>query len=431
MVKITFLGACREVGRSGVLIESEETTDAVLCDYGIKTDGGEQVFPIHVSGKKLSAIVLSHAHIDHSGGIPLFYISGSVPLYCTESTYQVIEVLLHDMLNISRSNYLPFDRTEIFRMRDYVRFLKYKDRQKVGRNTWITLFNAGHIPGSAMILVEMDGKKVLYTGDFNTATTQLLHPANPMDIPPLDAIISEATYGTTDHQPRNEIEDKFLERVNQITNNKGSILIPAFGVSRSQEMLMVLTKNGNIPYPITLDGMARKISLIYMNNLKELRDPNAYSGALNLTHFINQKRRDFERNQAASKSGAIVAPSGMLKGGTARYYFERLMANEDNAIFLVSYQIEGTPGRILLDEGLYTTNSDEKVRVPAAVEHFNFSSHAGKSGIISFLEKLTFIGEKQVFCVHGDPAVLNEFAKFLQTRKFKVEVPDSSQSFVI
>jgi len=430
MVKIKFLGAAKEVGRSGVLIESEETSDAVLCDYGIKTDDGEQVFPVHVSGKKLSAIVLSHAHIDHSGGIPLFYISGSVPLYCTESTYQVIEVLLHDMLNISR-NYLPFDRTEIFRMRDYARFLNYKKRQKVGRNTWITLFNAGHIPGSAMVLVEMDGKKILYTGDFNSTPTQLLDPANPADIPPLDVIVTEATYGTTDHLPRPEIEEKFLSRINQIIENGGSILVPAFGVSRSQEMLMVLTKNGKVPFPITLDGMARKIALIYKNNLNELRDPDAYIRALNQTHFINQKRRDFERNQAASRSGAIIAPSGMLKGCTARYYFERLMNNKNNAITLVSYQIEGTPGRLLLDQGFYVTNADEQVQIAAEVEHFDFSSHAGKSDIVSFLEHLTFRGAKQVYCVHGDPEILSEFAKFMENREFKVIVPESSQSITI
>ena len=108
MVKIRFLGSCQEIGRSGVLIESDETSDAILCDYGTKMDYA-QLFPEHVSGKNLSAIVLSHSHIDHIGGAPLFYISGSVPLYCTELTYKVSEILLFDMLNISK-DFLPFDK---------------------------------------------------------------------------------------------------------------------------------------------------------------------------------------------------------------------------------------------------------------------------------------------------------------------------------
>ncbi|UYP46464.1 Ribonuclease J [Candidatus Lokiarchaeum ossiferum] len=430
MVKIRFLGACQEVGRSGVLIESEETGDSILCDYGTKTDY-TQLFPEHVSGKDLSAIVLTHSHIDHCGGIPLFYISGSVPLFCTELTYQVSEILLQDMFKISQ-DYLPFGRNELYKMRKYVNYLDYGKRRRVGKKSFITLFNAGHIPGSALILIEMDGKKILYTGDINTIKTQLLNPANPEEIPPLDAIITETTYGTTDHSSRAEIEDKFMEEIHRVMEIKGIALVPAFGVSRSQEMLMVLNRDGSSSFHVTVDGMARKIATIYQRHQKMFRDGTALDQAIRASHMINQRRRDFERKKAATSPGVIVAPSGMLKGGTARYYAENIIEDPKNSFNLVSYQAEDTPGRYLLDHGKFIKNSPEDaIDVQAKVNHFDFSSHSGKSDLIAYLNQLKFTGEKKVFCVHGESEVLLAFAKEIQELGYTTETPLMGQVFTL
>ncbi|QEE14910.1 MBL fold metallo-hydrolase [Promethearchaeum syntrophicum] len=429
MVKIRFLGACGEVGRSGVLIESEDTEDAVLCDYGKKMSG-EEVFPEHVSGKNLSGIVLSHSHVDHCGGIPLFYISGSVPLYCTELTYRVSEILLHDMLKIT-SQYLPFDKSELFKMRKYTRFLKYGQKKKIGSNTWVTLYDAGHIPGSAMILIEMDGKKILYTGDINTTETQLLKGVNPLEIPQIDAIITETTYGTTDHNSRNETEESFINSVNNVLDNEGIVLNAAFGVSRSQEIALVLTKNKDIPR-ITLDGMARRISKIYISFSDMLKNPKKYVNSMKKIHFIDQQKRDYERRKASSESGIVIAPSGMLKGGTARYYAENIINGENNAINLVSYQIDGTPGKILLEKGVYIDkNTKEEIKVKAQINHFDFSSHAGKSDLIEFLNKIKFKSDKKVFCVHGDAEVMKEFASNISKLGYLAEIPENGQIFKI
>ncbi len=431
MVKIRFLGACGEVGRSGVLIESEDTEDAVLCDYGKKMEG-EEIFPEHVSGKKLSGIVLSHSHVDHCGGIPLFYISGSVPLYTTELTYQVSEILLHDMLKIT-SKYLPFDKSELYKMRKYKRFLKYGQKKKIGSNTWITLYNAGHIPGSAMILVEMDGKKILYTGDINTTETQLLKAVDPLEIPLIDVVITETTYGTTDHKPREESEENLINSVKNILDNEGIVLNAAFGVARSQEIALVLTKSNNKElFPITLDGMARRISKIYISFSEMLKNPKKFVDSMKKIHFIDQQKRDYERRKASSKSGIIIAPSGMLKGGTARYYAENIIDGINNAINLVSYQIDGTPGKILLEQGIYINkHPHEEIKVKCQVNHFEFSSHAGKSGLIEFLNKLKFKSHKKVFCVHGEKEVMNEFASNISKLGYLAETPEIGQFFKI
>lgn len=433
MVKITFLGACQEVGRSGVLIESETSGDAILCDYGTKMDANEQTFPVHVSGKNLTAIVLTHAHIDHSGGIPLFYISGSVPLYCTELTYRVTEVLLQDMLNISES-YLPFEKPEIDKMRRYTQFLKFKERKKVGKTTWLTLFNAGHIPGSALVLIEIDGKRLIYTGDINSNQTRLMTPLDVSEYPEIDAIITECTYGTSDHPNRMKLENEFINDINEIITKKGVVTIPAFGVARSQEILSIIFRDGNVAFPVTLDGMARKIALLYDKHPSMIRDSQSYKNVLGFTHFMAQRSSSDARVNCTKTPGVIIAPSGMLKGGTSRIYVESIVNDENSGVFLVSYQVLNTPGKFLLEKGqLVDNNMQNPLPVKFKYKHFDFSSHSGVSDLIAFLQQLKFINpqQKRVFCVHGDKEIMMSFAEKIKSLGFIVDTPVENQHFNI
>ncbi len=428
MVKLRFLGACREVGRSGILIESEETGDKILLDYGIKSDH-TTLFPEHVSGRDLSGIVLTHSHIDHCGGIPLFYISGSVPLFCTELTFRVSEILLYDMLRISQQ-YLPFGKREIRKMNQYAKFLPYKTRKKVGKNSWITLYNAGHIPGSAIVLVEIDNKKILYTGDFNLTQTRLVESADMSSFPPIDALIIESTYGTTSHPPREETENEFVKTVESIVEDGGIILIPAFGVARSQEILMILNKDRAPSYPITIDGMARSIIEQYSRFPTMFRNFEEMISAFDNARIVNQNRRKVERANAANNSGVIVAPSGMLKGGTARYYASNIYNDPKNAIILVSYQVENTPGRILLDTKKYQLDeNDIPHEIAAQTYHFDFSSHSGKDELLEFIKGIKFTQEREVFCVHGDEETMIEFAKDIEKQGYNVYIPYLDQKY--
>lgn len=433
MVKVSFLGSCREIGRSAILIESEKSKDSILLDYGIKMTGTDDNFPEHVSGKDLSAIVVTHSHIDHVGGVPIFYISGSVPLYMTELTYEVSEILLKDMMNIS-DFYLPFEKQEIIKMKRNTRFLNYRNRSKVGENTYITLFNNGHIPGSAMVYVEMDDKKILYTSDFNSNQTMLMSPA----VPPaehVDMVITESTYGNSDHEPRQEVEKKFVENVNRILDNDGRVLVPAFGVSRSQEILMVLNKYG-VNYPIFVDGMARRIARIYDTYNSFFRSWSEMTSAFDKSHFIVQKNRFHERENAKHSKGVIVAPSGMLKGGTARMYAESMIKDPNSAIFLVSYQIPDSPGAQLLNEQKYVTNTkDTEIKEDALceIQFFDFSSHSGKTQLMEFIERCQFNSneEKNVFVVHGDEDNALAFTDELNKHGFNAKAPKQAEEFHI
>jgi putative mRNA 3-end processing factor len=255
------------------------------------------------------------------------------------------------------------------------------------------LLNAGHTPGSSQVLIEADSKRILYTGDFNTANTKLLEGAS-MDYGDLDAVVMESTYADEDHTERPELEKRFVESVTDVVEKGGIALIPAFGVGRSQEIACVLSAN-HFEYPIILDGMAREASRVIMNHKEFLRDPKMFMDAMHSAEWVEGWR---DRRRALRSPAAIVSTAGMLKGGPAAFYVSKLGKKAGNAIFLVSYQIPGTPGKELLEKGICTI--DGKIRkIKAHYEHFDFSSHCGASQLKEALRKLG--GKPKVFVVHG------------------------------
>jgi putative mRNA 3-end processing factor len=255
LVKISFLGATREVGRSAVLIESK-STQKVILDYGVRFSEDNRL-PIAADLSNLKAIALSHCHIDHCGAMPYLYKDSNIPFFTNPLSLRVSEILLKDMIKISKYSY-PFGLNDLDQWRRNAQFLNIGERIKVSDDIFMTFYDAGHIPGSVSILLEVDKKSILYTGDINSQNTNLVNPANSSDIPEIDALITESTYATKEHPPRERLEEEFVEKILNVTENGGRVLIPAFGVARSQEILLILNKY-DINIPIYIDGLARKI----------------------------------------------------------------------------------------------------------------------------------------------------------------------------
>jgi putative mRNA 3-end processing factor len=385
---IKFLGGAREVGRIGIAVKSEKSQ--VLLDYGVMLDR-EPGFPMHVPPKDVDALVLTHSHLDHSGALPLFYIDQKMPLYTNKLNLELTQLLIQDFIHLS-SYYLPFEYIELKTMMKSNKHLDYGVKEKVG-DMQIQLLNAGHTPGSAHALVETEGKRLLYTGDFNTADSKLLAGAT-MNYGDLDVVITESTYANEDHTERLELEKRFVDAVTEVVEDGGSVLVPAFGVGRAQEMISILAAH-HFEHPVILDGMAREVSRIMMNHKEFLRDPQLFLDAAHSAEWVEGWR---DRRKALKAPSVIVSPAGMLKGGPAAFYASKIGKKSSNAIFLVSYQIPGTPGKELLEKGICTI--DGKVRkVKARVEHFDFSSHCGASQLKEALRKLG--GKPKVFVVHG------------------------------
>ena len=387
-MQVKFLGGTREVGRIGIAVKSEKTQ--VLLDYGVMLDR-EPGFPMHVPPKEVDALILTHSHLDHSGALPIFYIDQKRPLYTNKLNLELTQLLIQDFIHLS-SYYLPFEYLELKTMMRSNKHLDYGVKEKVG-DMQIQLLNAGHTPGSAHALIETGGKRLLYTGDFNTDDSKLLTGAT-MDYGDLDAVIIESTYANEDHTERLKLEKRFVESVTEVVEDGGSVLVPAFGVGRAQEITCVLAAH-HFEYPVILDGMAREVSRIMMNYKEFLRDPQLFVDAVHSAEWVEGWR---DRRKALKAPSVIVSPAGMLKGGPAAFYASKLGKKASNGIFLVSYQIPGTPGKELLEKGICTI--DGKVRkVKARVEHFDFSSHCGASQLKEALRKLG--GKPKVFVVHG------------------------------
>jgi len=387
-LKIRFLGGCEEVGRSAIAVECQDRS--ILLDYGVMMDH-EVGFPVHISPKEVDAIFLSHAHLDHTGSTPIFYIRGKIPVYGVEPTFEQTELLVKDFIHLT-GYYLPFEYLDLQSMMEHCIDLPLGKETAVGKAK-VSLINAGHIPGSTQVLIENEGKRLLYTGDFNTCQTQLLKSAD-QSYGDLDAVIIESTYAEEDHPDRRKMEQEFIERASEVIENRGTVLVPAFGVGRSQEILCVLEAY-HFEHPIFVDGMALKTNRILAEHPNSLRDPDLFSRAIRRAEWIDRWQ---DRRRAAKTPSVIVSPAGMLKGGAAIFYMESIANDDRNAIFLVSYQIPGTPGRLLQEKGQFMLHGKMK-KVNASVKKFDFSSHCGRNELRGVLSKID--RKAKILVVHG------------------------------
>ncbi len=194
-------------------------------------------FPMHVPPKDLKGIILTHAHLDHSGLTPLFYIQGRIPIYGVEPTFQLTDLLIKDFIHLS-GYFLPYEFIDLQTMLSHTVNVGHRQQFTIG-DSQATLLNAGHIPGSSQVLLENHGKRLLYTGDFNDSNTRLLNGAD-QDYNNLDALIIESTYANEDHQNRAKVEEELVRRVTDVVRDGGVVLVPAFGVGRSQEIISIL-----------------------------------------------------------------------------------------------------------------------------------------------------------------------------------------------
>lgn len=387
MLRISVLGGGREVGRSGFEVKSGNAK--VLLDYGIMIKENKPLFPMPTNVKDLDAIIITHAHLDHSGSAPMFYVSYTPKIYMTGVTKELVDLLIRDLLHLS-SYFLPFEVLELKLMMSKAKGIKNEINVKDLR---IKAIKSGHIPGSISVLIEGDGKRIWYSGDINTRSTALLSEG---EIPEeeIDLAILESTYGLVDHPPREESEKKLLEILNEVVEGGGRVLIPAFSVGRSQEILCVLQKH-NFKHPIAIDGMSRTATRIIANWPNEIKSPKLLRKAMSRAFWIRSQK---DRNKVLERPGVIITSSGLLTGGPSTYYMEFLKNRPEDCVVLVSYQIPGTPGRTLLDEKVY---GPQKEKVKCRVEWIDFSSHCGRKELLEIAKSLK--GNPKILCVHGEP----------------------------
>ncbi len=401
----------------GITVKSAKTQ--FLLDYGVMLTRPPG-FPMHIPPKDVDAVILTHSHLDHSGAVPLFYVEGKRPLYTNRLNLELTQLLIQDFIHLS-GYYLPFEYLELKTMMRTSKHLDYGVTEKVGDMTF-QLLNAGHTPGSASVIIEGEGKRILFTGDFNTEDSKLLAGAKT-DYGDLDAVITESTYANEDHTARPELEKRFVDSCTEVVEKGGIVLLPAFGVGRAQEIASVLAGN-HFKYPVILDGMAREASRIILNGKEFLRDPKLFADTMRSVEWVEGWQ---DRRRALRTPSVIISPAGMLKGGPSQFYISKVGKKANNAVFLVSYQIPGTPGRELLEKGICTI--DGKVRkIKAAVKHFDFSSHCGATQLKEVLRNIS--GKPKVFAVHGEEVNCERLANWSKSELgLEAVAPRTGESF--
>ena len=401
-MEIKVLGAAGEVGRSAFQVNCDGTN--FLLDYGVmfgKPRGAPPTYPLHVKPRDIDSVIITHAHLDHSGCVPSLFVSGNCNVYGTAPTFDLSKLLIQDMIKIEKNSH-SFGIPEIDNMMQKSKIIGFKEKITRG-NASFELRSSGHVIGGSTVLVESNNKKLFYTGDINLRGSRLLPPAD-MDIGEVDMVITESTYSQQNQMPRNESEKGLIDFANEVIDRKGTLFIPSFSVERSQEVASVLINSG-FKHKIIMDGMALKVNEVLLRYPEYLRNPEIFKNVIDKVVAVRDHN---ERKKALKEPCVVISPAGMLVGGNAVYYLQELSFSDKNGIALVSYQGEGTPGKKLLDTGKVQTRGKD-LNVKAEVKQFQFSGHADRDSLFEMIKNLK--GNPKIMTVHGDDESCTRFAE--------------------
>ena len=406
-MEIKVLGAAGEVGRSAFQVNCDGTN--FLLDYGVmfgKPRGAPPTYPLHVKPRDIDSVIITHAHLDHSGCVPSLFVSGNCNVYGTAPTFDLSKLLIQDMIKIEKNSH-SFGVPEIDNMMAKSKIIGFKEKITRG-NASFELRSSGHVIGGSTVLVESKDKKLFYTGDINLRGSRLLPPAD-LDIGEMDMVITESTYSQENQMPRKESEKGLIDFANEVIDRKGTLFIPSFSVERSQEVASVLINSG-FNHKIIMDGMALKVNEVLLKYPEYLRNPEIFKDVIEKVVSVRDHN---ERKRALSEPCVVISPAGMLVGGNAVYYLQELSFNDKNGIALVSYQGEGTPGKKLLDTGKVQTRGKD-LNVKAEVKQFQFSGHADRDSLFEMIKNLK--GNPKIMTVHGDDESCTRFAEEIHER---------------
>ena len=401
-MELAVLGGAREIGRSALLVNG-----SLLLDFGLETSTPLR-YPLDAEP---AAVVVSHAHLDHAGAVPAL-LSGDArpPVHWTPPTRALSMVLARDTLKLhGNTPQCRFTETHLRRLTQVSQTHGYGEPFEAAGHE-VTLLDAGHIPGSAHVLVDDGETRLLYTGDFHTDDQRLV--AGSRARPGADIVVTESTYADTSHEDRTTVEKRFVESVRRTVREGGTVVVPAFAIGRTQEILMVLAAHDIDCY---LDGMGVEVTRLLRQHPEFLRDAEALQRASSNARTVTG--RDGQRRRIADTNTVIVTTAGMLSGGPALSYIPEIRQHPTNKIALTGYQVEGTPGGELLDTGRLPVDS-RVVPVSAQVEQYDFSAHADRDGLRSFLADYR---DARVLVVHGDGC--EGFAERLQADGYDASAP--------
>jgi KH/beta-lactamase-domain protein len=453
-VRVTTLGCCREVGRAGFILSTPETQ--ILIDCGDKPGADGEVPYLQIPEVNpiatLDAVVLTHAHLDHSALLPLLFKYGyDGPVYTTEATRDLMGLLQLDYLDVAakEGRTSPYESEMVREELKHTITLDYGDVTDIAPDIKLTLHNAGHILGSAVAHFHIgDGfHNVVFSGDVHYTDTRLFNGA-ANDFPRVETLVMESTYGQrNDYQmDQEDSEDKLIELINDTYEDDGTVVIPAFAVGRSQELMLVLEeamRDGEIPtMPVYLDGMIREATAIHTAYPEFLRDGLRQ-------RILYQDENPFLADQfhqvdggqemreaiASGDSCIILSTSGMVTGGPIMTWLELLGSDPDNTLLFVGYQAQGTLGRRIQSgrrEIPFSSRGNDSKQLTlrfTVASVSGFSGHADRHGLENFVRTMD-PQPHEVLCVHGDASATDQLSSGLyQKLDLRTYAPRNLETF--
>lgn len=448
MATITFYGAAQEVTGSCHLLESP-ACGRVLLDCGLR-QGGDAVERIHnerfsFDPAGIDAVILSHAHLDHCGMLPLLVHQGfRGPIYCTRASADLLPIMLKDAVglylrDLERENLRAerrgrktkppvYDEQDVEKVLDQLKPHRYRKTFKIGNNCQVCLHDGGHILGSAIVEVSLEenrgAKTLVFSGDLGRRGSVLMN--DPELLEKADLLLLESTYGDRNHREEDETLEELRTVLHETWEQGGNVMIPSFAVGRTQEILFHLGRlhyAGQLdPWQVFLDSpMAIEVTRVYDRWLELMDDDDIRELSAahrdSLADFLPrlQLTANTEESMAINriKSGAIIiAGSGMCTGGRIRHHFKQRIWDARNTVIFTGFQAQGTLGRLLV-EGMKTVKLfGEEYAVKARMETLGcFSAHAGQTELIEWAAN--FQPAPRIALVHGEPRAQDVLAEKL------------------
>lgn len=464
MARLQFIGAAQEVTGSCHLLESD-VGGRILLDCGMHQGGdaidrlSQEHFPF--SPANIDAVLLSHAHLDHCGLLPkLIHAGFTGPIYCTKATAELLKIMLEDAANIyekdlekenlrharkgSKKLKSAYNRSDVGKVLKRCKPQAYGSYFEVSPALSACFHDAGHILGSAVVEVRVEEKQqvktLVFSGDLGKKGAVLMN--DPQRLSKADIVLMEGTYGNRDHRSEENTLEQFSQVLGDTWKRGGNVLIPAFAVGRTQELIFHLGRlhhRGELDdWQVVLDSpMAIEVTRVYDRWLHTLdcQDvKNLCNGDRTLLEdFLPRLQLAVTTEQSIAingiKKGAIIiAGSGMCTGGRIRHHFKQRIWDKRNTILFVGFQARGTLGRILVDGVKKIKLFGEEFVVKSSIETLGgFSAHAGQRELIDWI--CSFEGDARIFLVHGEAEVLDTLSQKLWIdHGLATEVPARGQS---
>lgn len=450
--EISFLGGASTVTGSKYLLTCKDTKVLVDCGLfqGVKSLRLQNWDKLPVRPSEIKAIVLTHAHIDHSGYIPRLIKDGfRGKIYCTHATLDLCRILLPDsgylmeeeaeyLNHIKKTKHKPalplFSEKEARLALSHFIGVDFHSKVEIDAHISFKFNYAGHILGAASAIVNVGGKKIAFSGDVGRLYDELLYP--PETLPQVNYLVMESTYGNRLHK-KTKIEDDLARVINETYERGGVVLIPSFAVGRAQSLMYHLWKlrqEKRIPImPMYLNSpMATNVNDL-LQKYKDLHKLSAEtcSAICSVVKYVNSVEESKKLNE---KSGPmlIISASGMLSGGRVLHHLKQFGPGEKNTILLAGYQAAGTRGEALEHGAREVKVHGKYVEINAHVEVLdNVSAHADYREIVDWLKTSPMHPEK-VFITHGEVAASDELRRRLhETFEWHCEVPEQGRRITL